>query len=152
MTEEKETLNQGLGRRKRCDFRQIACFTLHISLSRKPRHAPNTSSPSVSTWEPASHSIHTGGSDQTAPRTYSSPVASTCYKEVAVLFQGLAVFPHNVVQTQVQLVERQRLLRVGCCFPCGIVVCFLKQTTDCRILILSSHRWQNTFGGSIPKR
>lgn len=46
-----------------------------------------------------------------------------------MLFQGLAVFPHNVVQTQVQLVERQRLLCVGCCFPCGIVICFLKQTT-----------------------
>lgn len=50
-----------------------------------------------------------------------------------MLFQGLAVFPHNVVQTQVQLVERQRLLRVGCCFPCGIIVCFLKQTTDFKI-------------------
>lgn len=59
----------------------------------------------------------------------SGQVASTCYKEVAMLFQGLTVFPNNVVQTQVQFIKCQRLLCVGCCFSCWIIVCFLKHNT-----------------------
>ena len=71
--------------------------------------------------------VSLGNGNQADPqgKWLSGQVGSTCYKEVAVLFQGLAVFPNNVVQTQVQFIKCQGLLCVGCGFSCGIIVCFL---------------------------
>lgn len=81
--------------------------------------APSTSSIATTEKEP----------NRSTGKWESSQVGSTCYKEVAMLFQRLAVFPNYVVQTQVQLIKRQGLLCVGCCFSCWIVVCFLKHKT-----------------------
>lgn len=68
------------------------------------------------------------GTKQT--HTKNNSVGGTCYEEVAMLFQGLTVFPDNMVQTQVQLIKCQCLLCVGCSFTCWIVVCLLKQNTS----------------------
>lgn len=53
----------------------------------------------------------------------------TCDEEVAMFLQSLAVLAHYVVESQVQLVEGQSLLRVRCRFPCGVVVGFLLNST-----------------------
>lgn len=49
-------------------------------------------------------------------------------EEIPVLLQGLAVLSDHVVQAQVQLVEGERLLRVGCGFSRRVVVGFLRRT------------------------
>lgn len=45
-----------------------------------------------------------------------------------MLFQSLAVLAHDVIKSQVQLVEGQSLLRVRCPLPRGVVISFLFQT------------------------
>ena len=44
------------------------------------------------------------------------------YQEIGMLFQRLRIFSNNVVQTQVQLVKGQGLLKLDCNLTGGIVV------------------------------
>lgn len=48
-------------------------------------------------------------------------------EEVSVLLQGFAVLADHVVQTQVQLVKGESLLRVGSGFSRRVVVGFLRK-------------------------
>ena len=58
--------------------------------------------------------------DQDSGRPVTSPRHG--YQEIGMLFQRLRIFSNNVVQTQVQLVKGQGLLKLDCNLTGGIVV------------------------------
>jgi len=49
------------------------------------------------------------------------------HQEVGVFFQRFTVFANNVVQTEIELIECQRLLRLVCGFSGWISVGFLQK-------------------------
>lgn len=61
------------------------------------------------------------------PGSVLPSVTRTGDEEVPVLFQSFAVLANHVVQTQVQLVKGESLLRVGSAFSRRVVVGFLRK-------------------------
>ena len=62
------------------------------------------------------------------------------HQEISVFFQWFAVFTNHVVQTKIQLIERQRLLCLVCGFSGWICVCFLQKMVNTLKQNARSHR------------
>jgi len=71
------------------------------------------------------------------------------HQEIGVFFQWFTVFTNNVVQTEIQLIECQRLLRLVCGFSCWICVCFLQKMVNISMRNTCSHKMADTYTNSI---